>query len=89
MLTVLTPELPHFQPPHSVPTSVPRPMECSSYYAIRKVGRHWAVQLVTPCGPKPLRTTIATFADGHGAIGFTEQIAAELKRPSENGELAR
>jgi hypothetical protein len=86
MPNVLTPGSPDFQPLPLVPISISLRTACSSYYAIRKAGQRWAVQIVTPCGVEPLRTTVATFVDGDGAIAYAEKVAAEMRRPFHMGE---
>jgi hypothetical protein len=65
------------------------PTASPSFYTVRKVGRWWAVQIVTPAGMKPLRTTIATCADREEAIAYGQKRAAEMKRPFQTGGPAK
>jgi hypothetical protein len=78
---------------HSHPTNIALGEQAippaQGYYTIRTSGRNWAVQIVTPCGPKLLRTTVATFPDGEGAIAYAENAGAELRRQFHKAGLAQ
>jgi len=65
------------------------PTAAPSYYTVRKAGRAWAVEIVTPCPIKALRTAIARFADRGEAIAYGEKRAAELGRPFRIGRASR
>ena len=53
-----------------------------SYVTVRRVGRRWAVVLVTPClGAQPIRTTLARADNYDDAIDFANQSASGIKRP--------
>lgn len=58
------------------------PTASTSYFTIRKTARGWAVQIVTPIeGLRPLRTTLAVYADRDGAIAYGRNHAALIHRP--------
>lgn len=58
-----------------LPTSAP------TFVTVRRAGKLWAVQLVTPSPSRPLRTTLARFGDKGEAEAYGRASAATIKRP--------
>lgn len=77
--------MPHEQSPaheaRPMPTVTHLPTAAPSYIQVRRAGRRWAVDIVTPAPGKPLRTTLAR-ADGFAAVvDFAKEVAAKQQRP--------
>jgi hypothetical protein len=61
------------------------PSASPSYYTVRKHGRKWGVQIVTPSPFSDLRTTVATTPDRDEAIRYGIEQAAAVHRPFKMG----
>jgi hypothetical protein len=58
------------------------PTAATNYVAVRKSGRRWRVELVTPCeGGRPIRTTLVTAGNGDAAVTYASATAARMQRP--------
>lgn len=67
-------------------TRLPTASPC--FYTVRKVGKIWAVQIVTPSPMVTLRTTIVRFSEQADAIAYGERAAAAAHRPFKSGRAA-
>ncbi|UUP19533.1 hypothetical protein [Nitratireductor thuwali] len=61
------------------------PTAANSYYTVRKSGRHWAVELVTPAPVHALRTKLRLFSDREAAEADARTTAAQMMRPFKIG----
>lgn len=61
------------------------PSAATSYYTVRKSGRYWAVELVTPAPGRPLRTKLRSYGDPAAANADAVETAARMKRPFKSG----
>lgn len=58
------------------------PTATKSFIAVRKAGRVWVVEIVTPCeGAKPLRTAVMRASDLSDAVAYAKSSAARMHRP--------
>ncbi len=58
------------------------PTAARNYIQVRKAGRHWCIDLVTPCeGSRPLRTTLARSSDLSSAVEYATTTANAMQRP--------
>ena len=57
------------------------PTRATSYYTVRRAGKTWAVQLVTPCPGRPICTIVARFSSRAEAFAYGGDTAARLHRP--------
>lgn len=57
------------------------PSCASSYYTVRKQGRLWVIQLVTPAPGRAVRTSLSYCADLEGALAFGRATATRMHRP--------
>ena len=61
---------------------IPLPSAATSYFTVRRIGKRWAVVLVTPIpGAQPLRTTLARADNYVTAVDFATQSASGIQRP--------
>jgi len=68
---------------------VPLPTRAASYYTVRKSGKDWLVQLVTPCPGKDLRTVLARASSKTQAMTYAAQQAALNHRPFKMGRAGK
>lgn len=61
------------------------PTAATSYYTVRRSGRWWAVELVTPAPVRALRTKLRSFSEREAAEADARSIAARMKRPFKIG----
>lgn len=61
------------------------PTAATSYYTVRKSGRWWAVELVTPAPVRALRTKLRSFSDQQAAEADARETAARMQRPFKIG----
>lgn len=57
------------------------PSAATSYYTVRKSGKGWAVDLVTPAPVRALRTTLRVYHDRESAEADARATAARMLRP--------
>ncbi|TGS15911.1 hypothetical protein EN852_009770 [Mesorhizobium sp. M2E.F.Ca.ET.209.01.1.1] len=64
------------------------PTAATSYYTVRKSGRNWAVELVTPAPGRPLRTKLRSYSDPAAANADAAETAKRMARPFKIGGRA-
>lgn len=57
------------------------PTAATSYFQVRKTGRFWAIELVTPVSGRQLRTTVATSGSFDSAVAYAKETAENNQRP--------
>jgi hypothetical protein len=63
--------------------------KATSYCALRRSGRRWAIALVTPGPDREYATTLATFTDRGEAVGFGQDTASSMGRAFKLEEVRR
>lgn len=61
------------------------PTAATSYYTVRKSGRGWVVELVTPAPVRALRTKLRSFSEREAAEADARETAARMQRPLKIG----
>jgi hypothetical protein len=52
------------------------------YIRVRRSGRRWAIDLVTPCpGLRPISTTLARAKTREAAVAYAIETSERMKRP--------
>lgn len=58
------------------------PTAATTFITVRRVGRGWAIELVTPCpGAKPLRTVVARSNSPSAAVDHALTTGERMHRP--------
>ena len=59
------------------------PTAARTYIRVRRSGRPWAVDLVTPVAPglRPIFTTLARTKDREAAVAYAVEIGERMQRP--------
>ena len=52
-----------------------------SFFQVRKAGRRWSIEIVTPIPGKQLRTALAKTDDYEAAVAFAREAAERQQRP--------
>lgn len=65
------------------------PSAATSYYTVRKSGKYWAVELVTPAPGRPLRTKLRAYSERYAALSDGRETAARMLRPFKVGGRRR
>jgi hypothetical protein len=63
---------------------IPLPTAAREYIRLRRAGRRWAVDLVTPSpgfGLRPLSTTLARSSSRDAAVAYAKETGERMKRP--------
>lgn len=57
------------------------PTAATSYYRVRRSGKAWAVELVTPGPGKLIASVLARSPSREAAIEYAKAVGAKLQRP--------
>jgi hypothetical protein len=60
---------------------IPLPRAATSFLTVRPIRGMWGVELVTPAGPKLIRSVLASYGDPASAIARATEVGAAMQRP--------